>query len=52
VSLIADGIPDASYLGAEGTRRARDHRAAAIAELPLNALRLSRGDAAIPTIYS
>jgi len=52
VPLATAGIPDPRYLGAEGTNRAREHRAIVLAELPLDALRLSRGEPAIPTVYS
>jgi nicotinate phosphoribosyltransferase len=51
VPLIAAGEIEARWLGSEGTIRARDHRAAAVAELPQDALRLSRGEPAIPTRY-
>ena len=51
VSLMTDGEPDARYLGAAGTELAREHRAAAVAELPNYAFRLARGEPAIPTIY-
>lgn len=49
--LVTAGQADAQYLGAAGTRRARDHRAAALAELPPDAFRLGRGEATIPTVY-
>ncbi|MBO9579236.1 MAG: nicotinate phosphoribosyltransferase, partial [Microbacteriaceae bacterium] len=42
-------VPD--HLGAAGVAAAREHHRAAVAELPPDALRLSRGDAAIPTVY-
>lgn len=51
VPLIEGGRPDESHLGPAGTARAREHRAAAIAELPPEAFRLGRGDPVIPTIY-
>lgn len=51
VPLITAGVPDATVLGPDGVARARGHHAAAIAELPANALRLSRGEPAIPTRY-
>lgn len=51
VPLITDGAVDERWLGSEGTRSAREHRAFAVAELPQDALRLGRGDPAIPTIY-
>jgi len=52
VPLMTDGVPDDRYRGAAGTRLAREHRAAAIAELPLEAFRLGRGDPVIPTVYA
>jgi len=51
VRLMTAGIADGRFLGADGTRLAREHRAAAVAELPADALRLSRGEPAIPTVY-
>lgn len=51
VPLMTGGVPDDRYRGAAGTRLAREHRAAAIAELPAEAFRLGRGDPVIPTVY-
>jgi nicotinate phosphoribosyltransferase len=51
VPLVTRGEPDETYLGAAGTALARAHRADAIAELPEQALRLSKGEPAIPTSY-
>jgi nicotinate phosphoribosyltransferase len=51
VPLVTRGEPDESYLGAAGTVLARSHRADAVAELPEDALRLSKGEPAIPTNY-
>jgi nicotinate phosphoribosyltransferase len=51
VPLITRGDVENQYLGVEGTIRARDHRATAVAELPDDALRLSKGEPAIPTRY-
>jgi nicotinate phosphoribosyltransferase len=51
VPLIVDGKSDAAARGAEGTRTAREHHSIAMAELPADALRLSRGEPAIPTVY-
>jgi len=51
VPLVTAGAADESFLGADGTQRAREHRAFAVAELPLDALRLSKGEPAIPTTY-
>jgi nicotinate phosphoribosyltransferase len=51
VRLVTAGEPDPRFLGAAGTELARARRAASIAELPAGALRLSRGDPALPTVY-
>jgi len=51
VPLVTAGVPDAAHLGADGVARARAHHTAAVAELPADALRLSRGEPAIPTRY-
>jgi nicotinate phosphoribosyltransferase len=51
VPLVTGGEIDERHLGPDGTRAARDHRADAVAELPKDALRLSKGEPAIPTTY-
>lgn len=51
VPLITDGEVHREHLGVEGTRRAREHRAAAMRELPDEAFRLGRGDPVLPTIF-
>ncbi|MEO6943331.1 MAG: nicotinate phosphoribosyltransferase, partial [Lacisediminihabitans sp.] len=51
VRLMTDGTPERRYCGPAGTKLAREHRATAIAELPADAFRLSRGDPVIPTLY-
>ena len=51
VDLVTRGVADPQFLGAIGTAHAREHRARAIAELPADALRLSRGEPALPTTY-
>lgn len=51
VDLVVDGAVAPEHLGPDGVTRARAHHAAAIAELPMEALSLARGDAAIPTRY-
>ncbi|HEY5320703.1 MAG TPA: nicotinate phosphoribosyltransferase [Galbitalea sp.] len=51
VPFITDGIANEAHLGITGTATAREHRAMAIAELPADARRLSKGDPAIPTRY-
>ena len=50
VPLMRDGEADAHWLGADGVRAAREHCATATAELPAAALRLSRGEPALPTL--
>lgn len=51
VPLVTEGVTDERYLGAAGTALAREHRAAAIAELRADAFRLARGEPVIPTTY-
>ncbi len=51
VDLVVDGIPVEKYRGTEGVALARQHRHAAIAELPADAFRLSRGEPVITTRY-
>ena len=51
VPLVTKGKVDETYVGAAGTMLARSHRATAVAELPEDALRLSKGEPAIPTNY-
>ena len=50
VALIRDGEADERWIGPEGVRRARVHHAAAVAELPLEAFRLGRGEPVLPTV--
>lgn len=49
--FVTDGVVDPAFLGPEGVAAARDHHAAAIAELPFAAFGLSRGEPVIPTVY-
>ena len=51
VDLIRDGAIADGYRGAAGVQRAREHHAAAAAELPLQAQRLAPGDPVIPTVF-
>jgi len=51
VTFVEDGAPVTAHLGTEGVAAAREHHRAAIAEMPPDALRLSRGEPAIPTVY-
>ncbi|MCU1440139.1 MAG: nicotinate phosphoribosyltransferase [Rhodoglobus sp.] len=52
VPLMTDGVVNERFTGPEGTALAREHHERAMAEMPDDALRLSRGDPAIPTIYA
>jgi len=52
VPLVTAGVAHDEYRGAAGTALARQWRAASVAELPADALRLSRGEPAIPTVYA
>lgn len=49
--LIDHGAVDQQALGPEGVRAARERHEAAMAELPLNGIRLSKGAPAIPTEF-
>ena len=51
VPLVTDGDVDSAHLSAAGVVAAREHHAAAIAELPFTAFGLSRGEPVIPTVY-
>ncbi|MFC5928727.1 nicotinate phosphoribosyltransferase [Cryobacterium melibiosiphilum] len=51
VPLIEGGTVDERFVGVAGTQRARQHHAAVMQELPIEAFRLGRGDAVIPTSY-
>jgi nicotinate phosphoribosyltransferase len=51
VPFISAGVVDDIHTGIVGTQRARDHHAAVMTELPVQAFRLGHGEAVIPTIY-
>lgn len=52
VPLVTDGVVDRRFVGPAGVELARDHRRSAMAELPDQALRLGRGDPALPTVFA
>lgn len=52
VDLMSGGKADKQYLGNKGVMAAKAHHLDAKAELPKTALRLSKGEPAIPTIFS
>jgi nicotinate phosphoribosyltransferase len=49
--LVVGGAIDSTHRGADGVQRAREHHATVIAELPVDAFRLSAGDPILPTIF-
>lgn len=49
--LVSGGQIDTRFIGSEGVKRAKEHHAGAITELPSGALRLSKGDPAIPVEF-
>jgi nicotinate phosphoribosyltransferase len=49
--LMLDGTAVAEHVGPDGVAAARAHHAAAIAELPVAAFALSRGEPVLPTRY-
>lgn len=51
VPLVVNGVADDRFRGIVGTTLAREHHAAVIAELPMTAFRLGRGEPVIPTVY-
>lgn len=51
VPFITNGNIATEYLGVQGTALAREHHKMAISELPAGALRLSRGEPAIPVEF-
>ena len=51
VPLVSGGEPVAGVIGPEGVSAARVHRERAVAELPLEAFRLTRGEPALPTLH-
>jgi len=51
VDLMVDGDPVTAHVGAAGVEAARTHHASAIAELPVAAFALSRGEPVLPTRY-
>jgi nicotinate phosphoribosyltransferase len=51
VQLMSKGEADPAFLGHTGTAAAREHRAAVMQELPIEAFRLGRGEPVIPTTY-
>lgn len=51
VQLVDAGVIDARYTGPAGTAKAREHCSQVLAELPVDAVRLGRGDPVLPTRF-
>lgn len=51
VPLVVDGVTRQNHIGAEGIATARKRHRERVAELPVVAMSLTRGDPAIPTEY-
>jgi nicotinate phosphoribosyltransferase len=51
VQLVTDGVPERQYQGASGVELARVHHQKAKADLPASALRLTKGEPAIQTLF-
>lgn len=51
VPLVAGGEVAERWLGAQGVRAARERHDASVAELPVEAHRLARGEPVIPTVF-
>lgn len=51
VPLVTNGVVDEQFLGANGVTLAREVHRKAMLELPIQAHRLQRGDAALPTEF-
>lgn len=52
VPLMTAGTVEAGLTGAEGTARARAHRAEVLTQLPAGAFRLGRGEPILPTVIA
>ena len=51
VPLVTDGVVDEQFVGPAGVAAAREEHRKAMLELPIQAHRLQRGDAALPTEF-
>ena len=51
VPLVTNGLVDSAYTGSVGVQAARSTHSLAMAELPLQAHRLQRGESALPTEF-
>jgi nicotinate phosphoribosyltransferase len=51
VQLVTQGIPDKKFQGSKGVELARQHHIVAKSNLPASALRLTKGEPAIQTLF-
>jgi nicotinate phosphoribosyltransferase len=51
VQLVTNGVPESKYQGSVGVERARVHHSKVKSNLPSSALRLTKGEAAIQTLF-
>jgi nicotinate phosphoribosyltransferase len=51
VQLVSDGKPNSAFQGSAGVDLARKHHAKSKADLPASALRLTKGEPAIQTLF-
>jgi nicotinate phosphoribosyltransferase len=51
VQLVTDGLTEKKYQGATGVELARSHHAKVKLDLPASALRLTKGEPAIQTLF-
>jgi nicotinate phosphoribosyltransferase len=51
VQLVSDGVPNSAFQGSAGVELARKHHAKSKADLPASALRLTKGEPAIQTLF-
>jgi nicotinate phosphoribosyltransferase len=51
VQLVTNGVPESKYQGSAGVELARSHHSKVKSHLPASALRLTKGEAAIQTLF-
>jgi hypothetical protein len=51
IPLVSDGVPNSAFQGSAGVELARKHHAKSKADLPASALRLTKGEPAIQTLF-
>jgi nicotinate phosphoribosyltransferase len=51
VQLVTNGVPESKYQGSAGVELARSHHSKVKSHLPASALRLTKGEPAIQTLF-